>query len=177
MATQSGIQVIYGGGSASAEMESMNGESSSTSKPDSDKSMGFAPLVALALLAVLAATAFSGIALFRGGEMATKLSAVLPAVALALLLVQLMVGFPAKEGIVEAMSEGSSETNTDDDEFSELGSSMAQAMMMQIRVKTTPIFYLELLALGIPTLLLANSLVDKYKKGEQGGDGDAEEAV
>ena len=45
---------------------------------------------------------------------------------------------------------------------------MATAMMMNIRVKTAPAFYLELLALGIPTLLLANSLIDKYKKnGEQ----------
>jgi hypothetical protein len=167
MATQSGIQVVYGGGSASAEMKSMNGESGSTSKADSDKSMGFAPLVALALLAVLGATVFSGIALFRGGETATKLSAVLPAVALGFLLVQLMIGFPAKKGIIEAMSEGSSQANAKHDDFSELESSMAQAMMMQIRVKTTPVFYLELLALGIPTLLLANGLIDKYKRGEQ----------
>lgn len=165
MATQSGIQVVYGGGSASEEMEAMGGKTESMPKPDSTESMGFAPLVALALLAVLGATAFSAIALFRGGERATTMSSILPAVALALLLVQLMIGFPAKKKIIEAMSEGTSEKQSEGDEFAELGASMATAMMMNIRVKTTPFFYFESLALGIPTLLLANSFIDKHKKG------------
>ena len=168
MATQSGIQVVYGGGSASEEMEAMGGDTKASSTPDSDESMGFAPLVALALVAVLGGTVFSAIALFRGGDRATAMSSVLPAAALALLLIQLMIGFPAKGKIIEAMSEASSETQGEGDEFAELGASMATAMMMNIRVKMTPFFYFELLALGIPTLLLANSFIDKHKKGEQG---------
>lgn len=141
MATQSGFQLIYGGGSASEEMEAMEGDSSSSKSSSSDDSMGYAPLVALALISVIGAVAFSLIAVFRGGDQAELLSALLPAVALLLLVIQLLIGFPVKKQLIEATS-----------------------MMMNIRVKTTPAFYLELLALGIPTLLLANSLIDKYKK-------------
>ena len=177
MVTQSGIQVVYGGGSVSEEMGAMGGDAEAKSPRDSADSMGFAPLVALALIAVLGATIYSVIALRSGGQRATTISSVLPAAALVLLLCQLMIGFPAKKKIVEAMSEGASKSKSEDDAFSGLGESMATAMMMNIRVKTTPFFYFELLALGIPTLLLANSFVDKYKKGEQGGDGDAEEVV
>lgn len=174
MATQSGFQVIYGGGSASEEMEAMGADSGSKESSSSDESMGFAPLVALALIAVIGAVAFSFIAVFRGSERADKLASVLPAAALLLLVIQLMVGFPAKKQVIEAMSEGSSEAQAGDDEFgAAMGESMAAAMMMNIRVKTTPAFYLELLALGIPTLLLANGLIDKYKKGEQGVDPNA----
>ena len=169
MATQSGFQVIYGGGSASEEMEALGGDSSSSKSASSDESMGFAPLVALALIAVIGAVAFSFIAVFRGGQRADMLSSVFPAAALLLLVIQLMIGFPSKKQVIEAMSEGTSETQAGDDEFgAAMGESMAAAMMMNIRVKTTTAFYLELLALGIPTLLLANGLIDKYKKGEQG---------
>ena len=168
MATQSGLQVIYGGGSASEEMEAMGGDSSSDESPSSDESVGFAPLVALALIAVVGAVAFAFIAVIRGGERADMLASILPATALLLLLIQLMVGFPAKKKVIEAMTEGTSEAQAGDDDFgAAMGESMAAAMMMNIRVKISPAFYLELLALGIPTLLLANGLIDKYKEGEQ----------
>lgn len=161
MATQSGFQVISGGGSVSEEMKAMGGDSSSSESLNSDESMGFAPLVALALTAVIGAVVFSFIAVFRGDGRADMLSSVLPAAALLLLLMQLMMGFPAKKQMIDSLSESSSEAQVGDDEFG----AMTAAMVMNIRVKTTPAFYLELIALGIPTLLLANGLIDKYKKG------------
>ena len=172
MVTQSGFQVIHGDGSVSEEMEAMEGDSSSKESVSSDKSLGFAPLVALALIAVIGALVFSFIAVFRGSERADMLSSVLPAAALLLLVIQLMVGFPAKKNLMKNMSEGTSEEQGGGNEFeTAMDESMAAttaAMMMNIRVKATPAFYLELLALGIPTLLLVNGFIDKHKNGEQG---------
>lgn len=158
--TQSGFQVIYGGGSASEAMKSLEEESKESAS--SDESMGYAPLVALALLAVLGGIAFSVIAVYRGGERANLLSSVLPISALVLLLIQLMLGFPAKKHVFESMAEGSSKTKVEESALDDsMDRSMEAAMMMSVRVKMTPAFYLELLALGIPMLLLVN----KYKKG------------
>lgn len=164
MVTQSGLQVIYGGASLSDEMKNL-GDGAEESD-GSGESAGFAPLVLLALLAVLGAAYYSYISLFKGGERAQLLSTVLPAVALVLLLFQLMIGFPVKNKMIEEMSDSSSEVQSDD-EFDALGESIAAAMMANIRVKTTPFFYLELLALAIPTLILANGMIDKYKRTEQ----------
>lgn len=172
MVTQSGFQVIHGDGSVSEEMEAMEGDPSSTESGSGEKSLGSAPLVALALIAVIGAVVFAFIALFRGSERADMLSSVLPAAALLLLVIQLMVGFPAKKNLMKNMSEGTSEEQGGGNEFgTAMDESMAAttaAMMMNIRVKATPAFYLELLALGIPTLLLVNGFIDKHKKGEQG---------
>ena len=66
----------------------------STESVSGEKSLGSAPLVALALIAVIGAVVFAFIALFRGSERADMLSSVLPAAALLLLVIQLMVGFP-----------------------------------------------------------------------------------
>lgn len=170
MATQTGFQVIYGGGSPSDEMKELgnDNEAKDESKPDE---LGNSPLIGLALVSVIAAVVFSSLALFRGSDRANRYASILPAVALALILLQITIGFPAKKKILESMSEDTSKarsSQTTDDAFSGLGESMATAMMMNIKVKTTPALYLELFALGIPTLLLLNSLIDKYKKqGEQ----------
>jgi len=167
MATQTGFQMIYGGGSASDEMKALGDDTKTESQSKAPDSMGFSPLIGLALIAVVAAVVFSYLSLFRRSNSADRYSSILPAVALALILLQLMVGFPAKKKIVEAMSEGAAKSKASQstaDPFSGLGESMAAAMMMNIRVKTTPALYLELLALAIPTLLLANSFIDKHKK-------------
>jgi hypothetical protein len=186
MVTQTGFQAIYGGASMSDEMRAQAGRSGTDDNSNSGDSMGSAPLLAIALIAILGAVAHSGIALFRGGDRAEYgwrpytgtpciallfnrdraecFSSILPAVALGLLLMQLMLGFPAKKKVLESMSQKPPESKSVDDPFSGLGESMAAAMMMNIRVKTTPVFYFELLALGIPTLLLVNGFIDKRRK-------------
>lgn len=179
MMTQTGFQVIYGGASATEEMESMSfGEPGAAKKSTSEDSMGIALLVAVALLCIIGALVFSFIAFFRNSGRSEWYSSVLPAVALALLLLQIMIGFPAKKKINKEMSPKPSQSASADDPFAALGESMAMAMMVNIRVKMTAAFYLELLALGIPTLLLLNGYIDiRRKKSEQVGAGDAEEAV
>ncbi len=163
VATQSGLQVINGSGSVSEEMKALGAEDSSPTNPlASDKSMGYAPLVGVALILVVAAVIFSCLSVFKSDARADKISLILPVIALGLLLIQLVIGFPAKNSILEAMSKETSESQYGDDEFA---NSMASAMMMNINVKTTPVFYLELFALGIPSLLLVNGLIDKRKKG------------
>jgi len=160
LATQSGFQVIYGGGSPSAELERMGDSGQSKKSTSSGESMGFAPLVALALIAVIGSIVCAFMAIFRGGERADKLSSGLPAAALLLLVLQLIVGFPVEKEMIESMSKGTTTDQAGSDNF---GNSMATAMM-NIQAKTAPAFYLELLALGIPSLFFANGLIDRYRK-------------
>ena len=162
MVTQSGLQIIYGSGSVSEEMKALGAEDSSPTKSfASDETMGYAPLVGVALILVIAAVIFSCLSVFKSDARADKISLILPTIALGLLLIQLIIGFPAKNSILEAMSKGTSDSQSSSDEFA---NSMASAMIMNIKVKTTPFFYLELFALGIPTLLLVNGFIDKRKK-------------
>ena len=128
LATQSGLQVIYGGGSPSEELEAMGDHNARSEAANSSESMGLAPLVGLAFIAVIGAVAFSTLSLFRGSERADLFASILPAAALLLLLAQLMTGFPAKKKILEEMSENSSqissqissEIHSRDDEFAKL---------------------------------------------------------
>ena len=46
-----------------------------------------------------------------------------------------------------------------------IGAEKAMAMMMQIQIRHLPALYLELIMLGLPTLVGANGLIDKAKKG------------
>jgi len=163
MATQSGIQMIYGGGSPAHDIK--GDEGASPAMQQDGESMGYAPLVAAALLAVIFAVVFSFRAIFKNGEDGTaeKWATILPAVALALLVIQLIIGIPVEGKISDAMSELNNVESTGDG-FEDLGKSMAGAVMMGVSIEKTTAFYLELLALGIPTLFLANGFIDKHKK-------------
>ena len=182
VATQSGFQVVSGGATASKGMEAMGSDSSVKKAQSADESLGFAPLVALALIVVIGSVIFAFISVFQGSERSDRLSSVMAAVALLLLLIQLMVGFPAKKAMIAAMAKENSEVQTGEDETgaemdelgaemdelgAEMAESMAAAMAANIRVKAVTGFYLELLALGIPTFLLVSSLMDKHRKGAQ----------
>ena len=183
VATQSGLQVVSGGATASKGMEAMGSDSSIKKAQSANESLGFAPLVALALILVIGSVIFGFITVFQGSERSDRLSSGLAALALLLLLIQLMVGFPAKEGMIEAAAKENSEVQAGEDdpggemdEFgaemdqlgAEMAESMAAAMAANIQVKAATGFYLELLALGIPTFLLVSSLMDKHRKGAQG---------
>ncbi len=172
-ATQTGFQVIIGDASPNPQMEAAfaDGDEKELSR---DESMGDANdlttkqltgdlwdhfwdrgslLVALALIAIIGAFGFSFIAVFRDSERTERLTSVLSASALLLLLVQLVIGFPVKRLLDEDMSKKSSDSQAGDDGF---GSEMEEVLgaMVNFQVNKTPVFYLELLALGIPTLLL-----------------------
>jgi hypothetical protein len=165
IATQTGIQTIYGGGSPSKEMQAFMAEESPNASTDSksDESMGIAPLVALAFLAVIGAVLLSFIALRSDEKIQTTLIGVLCAAALALLAIQMTIGFPAKSSIGKSMAENS-KAEASANPMDNLGSDMATAMMAMIQVRHLPSLYITLILLGFPTLVLANDLLDKLKK-------------
>jgi hypothetical protein len=166
MATQTGIQTIYGGGSPAQDMEAFEKESGGKRGGGSnDKSMGLAPLVALALLAVIGAVVSAFLAIRYAGESYNHLTGILCAVALGLLALQMMIGFPVKKNLGEQVAAQSKTELRADQPFKEFGEGMAQAMMMQIQIKHLPALYIELILLGIPALVLANGLIDRMKRG------------
>ncbi len=86
-----------------------------------------------------------------------------PLAALALLAIQMTLGFPAKTSIGKSMAE-TSKTEASANPMDDFGSGMATAMMMNIQVRHLPSLYLTLVMLGFPTLVLANGFLDKLKK-------------
>ena len=172
LATQSGVQIIYGGSSPSEQMQGMGqgmeGQSGATVEmnADSEESMGYGPLVGLALLLVIVATIMSFVALKGDGGAADKFAGILPAAALGLLVIQLLIGFPAKREMMQSMKEGAQQSEnsaaaTDPMSASmedAMGDAMMESVMANFTVEAKPAFYFELVALGIPTLLLLTSL-------------------
>lgn len=165
-ATQTGIQTIYGGGSPSKEIKSFIDEDRQMKSGDEkkgDESAGYSPLVALALLAVICAVFVSFKALRSNDESQNRLVGIFCATALILISAQMMMGFPVKESLGKSMAEAS-KANASDASMKEFSSGMAVAMMMNIQVRHLPALYIELIMLGLPTLVLANGLIDKMKK-------------
>jgi hypothetical protein len=165
MATQTGIQTIYGGASPAQDMEAFekagrgrrNGGSS-------DDSMGFAPLVALAFLTVAGAVVSGFLAIRFAGEAYHNFTGIFCAVALGLLALQMMIGFPVKKNLGEQVAAQSKTEQREDEPFEGFGEGMAQAMMMQIQIRHLPALYIELILLGIPALVLANGFIDRLRK-------------
>jgi len=165
VATQTGIQTIYGGGSPSAEMRDMsknqNGVKNGNKKDDS---MGVSVLVGIALVAVIGAVV-AAFMMFRGDQsLPANAVGVLCATAFVAIAIQCMVGFPVQRKLSESMAEATKTKPATGDPFEGVGAGMATAMMMNVQVKYLPMLYLELLALGIPTLVLANGILDRLKK-------------
>ena len=77
VATQSGLQVVGGGATASKGMEAMGSDSSIKKAQSANESLGFAPLVALALIAVIGSVIFGFITVFQGSERSDSLSSCL----------------------------------------------------------------------------------------------------
>ena len=125
--------------------------------------MGFAPLVALALLAVVGAAIVSFKALRSGDERQSNFVGILCAAALALISAQMMIGFPAKKAIGKSLAEAS-EKESARDPMEGLSGGMAATMMTQIQVRHLPALYFTLVMLGLPTLVLANGLLDRMKR-------------
>ena len=125
--------------------------------------MGHSILVALAFLAVVAAVVVSFMALRSDSERLSSFVGMLCAAALILISSQMMLGFPVKKELGRSMAEAS-ESESSDGGMESFGEGLAGAMMMQIQVRLLPALYLELILLGLPTLILANSLLDRIKK-------------
>ena len=164
IATQTGIQSIYGGGSPTKEMQAfMDDEGQSASRQDdSEDSMGHAPLIGIALLAVVGAVIVSFIAIRSDEPILNTVVGILCAAALVLISAQMAIGFPAKTSLGKAMGEGA-RTEVSADPMDDFSRGMSTAMMMNFQVRHLPSLYITLVILGIPTLILANGLLDKLK--------------
>jgi hypothetical protein len=162
LATQTGFQSIYGGGAVPEELEALASSEPTVKKgPDS---LGFAPLVGMAFLLVAAGVFFSLRAVLDEWR-TDNFHLILPAAALLLLVVQLLIGFPAKKAVLDGMKQMPAERTSA--EYDEISDSMAKLAFSGFRFVLTPVFYLELAALGFPALVLANAFLDKHKRREQ----------
>jgi hypothetical protein len=165
LATQTGIQVIYGGGSPSPELESMakDPERSADHTLAKEESMGYSILIALVFVLVAAAFVANLLSL-RMGTLDQSNIGLVCAIALLLLITQASIGFPAAAKLKEAMQEAGSTTTKTESAFDAMGESMAKAVMINFKANHTPWLYLEMLALSIPALIYANGLIDRLKK-------------
>ena len=123
MATQSGVQIIYGGGSPSQEITDLDGKEDQSGQ----ESMGFAPLVGLALLAVIGAVVAAFAAIRSATAPRGNLPGILCAVALGLSALQMMAGFPVKKKLGEELSGQGRTEQRANDPFAGVGEGMAQA--------------------------------------------------
>ena len=166
MATQTGMQIIHGGVSPAQDADAFEKERSGRRGGGSDDdSIGSAPLVALAFLAVAGAVVVAFFTLCSNQDPSRNLTGILCAVALGLLALQMMIGFPVKKNLGEELKAQSKTERRMEEPFKEFGDSMAQAMLMQIQIRNLPALYIELVLLGLPTLILANGLIDRMKRG------------
>lgn len=158
---QTGIQTITGKASLAPEFESLaesmgDGSAEDSSGKNAPKSI----LAALALISIVLAiiTALAALRSAGGGE--NNVAGWLCAIALGLLITQAAMGFPAARDLERQVREGQSQ-NSADDSFGNLASA---AVASTIQTKHLPAFYIELALLGLPTLLLANGLLDRMRK-------------
>ena len=165
MITQSGVQTIYGGGSLSSEMEAMakknGGDASEISgkSKDGEDDIGAAPLIVISLLATILAAVVAVLA-YRNPERFPAYSVgALTGVALLFIFIQMAMGFPIKKDVYDSM--GGEKTESADNPMGEAAGMMA---MMNINIKYTNVFWLNLIALGIPVGVLGMGLLEKEKK-------------
>lgn len=163
MATQTGVQLITGSATPTrnAEARGMKMESRGN-----DDSAGHSYLAALALIGALAALVISFSALTTGRADQARGSGVLCAVALACLLLQAALGFPVKRAMEKDLETGKQPSHGEATPLDEMGKGFAREILARIQIHPTPWFYLELLALGIPSVVLLNSLLDRLKNKE-----------
>lgn len=148
MVTQSGIQIAYGGASASPQFETSGSGSSNESKDDDemeDSLGGVSVLVGLAFVAVVVGliTAFL---IFRGSRMPAKVVPGLAGLALASIGLQMMVGFPIEKSVKESQSPSGPEGEAKDG-MKQMGAMLAQ---INIGVVYRPWLYLEMAFLALP---------------------------
>ncbi len=163
MVTQTGLQTVYGGVSESKELKELSAAPPDANQKREKGSTKAGILTGIALAATLAGCAFAFTAFIHGKR--SLRPPALCAIALLCLVIQSMMDFPIRRDLAEQMSNPPPQAGAGDP-FGRMGQEMGKAVLAQIQVRYLPAFYLELLALGIPTLLLANGLLDRLKKRE-----------
>ncbi len=162
LVTQTGLQTIYGGASISSDFKALADQSGGdvNELDEGRESMGMAWLTMLAFLIVIGAVVVAFLAFRYPGKFSQNTVGLLCLIALLLLILQMVIGFPAHREISEAVSEAAGGSGSDNP-FDAMGAGMMAAM---IQVRYLPWIYLELVALAVPTLLFLNQALDKVRK-------------
>ncbi|MDB4265349.1 hypothetical protein N9891_01225 [bacterium] len=109
MITQSGFQAVYGGGSVDPQFESASKKDSEKEKKDGKKKgPGMAYLLGVAFVAIVAGLIVS-LFMFRKSAAKSKIASALAALALILIALQMMLGFPMEQEITKSMAEQNDE--------------------------------------------------------------------
>jgi hypothetical protein len=148
MITQTGIQTIHGGGTLAEEFKSKQDDA----PKKGDDRPGPAILVGIALVFTLAAFGFSLASAF-GRRNRDRAVGILCGAALALIIVQLILKFPAERDIANSRKDKPAA-----EDLSAIGSAL-----VDIRVEYRTPLYLELAALALPVLLILNTAIDKRR--------------
>lgn len=153
VATQSGLQAIYGGFSLSDDLQAKMDAEQGSAEPEDD--IGYAYPIAIALLLVLVGTLMAGMQLLRAGK-APIAPGLLAALALALLALQIAIAFPVNREIARQMAESAASESD----------ALAQSMsaMIEVRADRTNWFIFELLCLAIPAGLYLNSKLPRPRQ-------------
>jgi hypothetical protein len=161
MATQTGVQVMTGGGTLLEQRDSVRIEMKSRKDP----SLGRSYLAIVALLCAVSAVVTGFAAVITGHRHFSGGPGLLCAWALACLVAQALLDFPAKRELTKELSEQSPGATSSGTEG--LERALAGEIASRIQVRPLPGFYAELAALGIPTLILLNGLLDRLRAANE----------
>ena len=152
IATQTGFQTITGDATPSEEMRADQAQGGKRNEP-----LGTATMVAAALIATIIAIMLLASAVLKGSYALDRAGSAICAIALLLLIVQAMLGLPAKDELVAAISTDQATNEVD------MASALATQVMANLKVDILPAFYFTCVLLGIPVLLLLYQLVDRLR--------------
>lgn len=158
MATQTGVQMILGSATAT---ERTDKDAVKVSREGD--SLGHSYWAGFALVAVIGALLMALAALIVGRRDLDHGCGILCVVALACLLLQLSVGFPAERAIREELAKPPAQAAAAGDPLGGLGQALAGEVARAVRVAPAPGFYWELGALALPALILGNAFLDRIK--------------
>ena len=162
MATQTGVQLITG----SAKSEQASDDERIKVEAKSEDSLGNSYLAAGALFCAGCAAVLALAAATRGTRELSIAPGVLCAVALACLITQAAMGFPAKKALEEKLSAAPA-IREKGSPLDALGAEISREVVNRIQVHPMPWFYAELAALGRPTLIFLNALFDRMRRASE----------
>jgi hypothetical protein len=159
MATQTGVQVMTGGATTVEQTDSLRLEVKSRKDP----SLGRSYLAIVALLCAVSAVVTGFAAVVTGHRHFAGGPGMLCAWALACLITQAALDFPAKRELTKELAGKGSGLSKSKSGAEGLEQALSEEVAARIHVRPLPGFYAELAALGIPTLILLNGLLDRLR--------------
>ena len=163
MATQTGVQVMTGGATQIEQTDSIRLEVKSRKDP----SLGRSYLAIVALLCAVSAVVVGFAAVVTGHGNFSGGPGMLCAWALACLIAQAALDFPAKRELTKELAGKSRGLSKSKSGAEGLEQALSEEIGSRIQVRPLPGFYAELAALGIPTLILLNGLLDRLRAASE----------